>query len=724
MMKLKNLFLGFIIFCINSFCAQCYYQLHMYDSYGDGWNGAFLEVTMNGVHVGDFDCDVSYTLDSVYSFTGATMDFIFHSGNWDSEITFAILSPSGDTLIYGPAPSDLDNLLHTSNSTCPSTVSCLNPFSLNASSLTTNSANLTWTPSASDTIWNLHWDTSHVNSHPANGVGNSINGLNNNNYSLTGLNPYTTYDFYIQAVCGANSNSIWSGPFTFTTLVIPGTCGSYVLELYDSYGDGWNGGYIDVILNGIVVDSNITMLNGSGPENTPIPIDSGDILDIIYYPDQWPEENSYTIYDQSGNIIVNQTNVQPINNGPMSSYGIQACVSCSSPISLYTTGVTTSIADLSWVSIGSGGNSWNLEWGISGFSQSSGNMINNLNSNAYSLSSLSPGTDYDFYVQEVCGANDFSSWSGPYTFTTNSLTVAGSCGIFQIALLDSYGDGWNGGYLDIEVNYSITQTVSLQTGTGPDYFDIPVDSGDVINVIYTPDNWDDENSYEIYNELGLMVVSEAGSNGNGPADTYGLTACQQAGSGPNNAPCGWFILETYDSLADGWNGSYISIDLNGISSHSLTMYSGSNTQIVPFMVDSNTIIDISYHENGANNQEQNGYKLMDNFGNTVAYELGSVTNGPLNTNGISVCQSSSSTESNSLNEILIYPNPSNNLVNINSQELISKITITNALGEVVFEKYPDQSFLTIDVSSFSINFYTIKLTYGHKQKVQKLLIHR
>ena len=71
------------------------------------------------------------------------------------------------------------------------------------------------------------------------------------------------------------------------------------------------------------------------------------------------------------------------------------------------------------------------------------------------MTSLSPGTDYDFYVQEVCAANDVSSWSGPYTFTTNALTVAGSCGIFQIALLDSYGDGWNGGYLDIEVNYSI-----------------------------------------------------------------------------------------------------------------------------------------------------------------------------------------------------------------------------------------------------------------------------
>jgi hypothetical protein len=152
------------------------------------------------------------------------------------------------------------------------------------------------------------------------------------------------------------------------------------------------------------------------------------------------------------------------------------------------------------------------------------------------------------------------------------------------------------------------------------------------------------------------------------------------------------------------------------------MYSGSSTQIVPFMVDSNTIIDISYHENGANDQEQNGYKLMDNLGNTVAYELGSVNNGPLNTNGISVCQSTTNTEIINFNDILIYPNPSNNLVNINSQELITKITITNILGEVVFEKHPNQNFIAIDVSSFSSNLYTVKAMYGERQKVEKLLI--
>ena len=85
--------------------AQCHYKLYMYDSYGDGWNGAYLEVTMNGSFVGNYECQGSFTLDSVYSTTGATMDFIFHSGSWDSEITFTIVDPLNDTLFSGAAPS-------------------------------------------------------------------------------------------------------------------------------------------------------------------------------------------------------------------------------------------------------------------------------------------------------------------------------------------------------------------------------------------------------------------------------------------------------------------------------------------------------------------------------------------------------------------------------------------------------------------------------------------
>ena len=126
-----------------------------------------------------------------------------------------------------------------------------------------------------DTSWNLHWDTSSLNSHPMYGNGTTVNGLNSNNYNLSGLNSYTNYDFYVQAVCDSGSNSIWSGPFSFTTNVIQGTCGIYTLMLNDSYGDGWNGGFLDIYSNRNLISSNVTIINGFGPEATPISVDSG-----------------------------------------------------------------------------------------------------------------------------------------------------------------------------------------------------------------------------------------------------------------------------------------------------------------------------------------------------------------------------------------------------------------------------------------------------------------
>ena len=146
---LKKLF-QIVILCQLLFLelgAQCHYKLYMYDSYGDGWNGAYLEVTMNGSFVGNYECQGSFTLDSVYSTTGATMDFIFHSGSWDSEITFTIVDPLNDTLFSGAAPSDLDNLLHTSTSSCASpTGNCSGVGNVLSTNVTTNSADISWTP--------------------------------------------------------------------------------------------------------------------------------------------------------------------------------------------------------------------------------------------------------------------------------------------------------------------------------------------------------------------------------------------------------------------------------------------------------------------------------------------------------------------------------------------------------------------------------------------------
>lgn len=75
------------------------------------------------------------------------------------------------------------------------------------------------------------------------------------------------------------------------------------VALYDSYGDGWNGGSLDVFVNGNLVLDDITLDNGTGPEYFTFPAESGDDISTIYTAGQWPYENWYEFYDGDGNLI-------------------------------------------------------------------------------------------------------------------------------------------------------------------------------------------------------------------------------------------------------------------------------------------------------------------------------------------------------------------------------------------------------------------------------------
>ena len=37
-------------------------------------------------------------------------------------------------------------------------------------------------------------------------------------------------------------------------------------------------------------------------------------------------------------------------------------------------------------------------------------------------------------------------------------------------------------------------------GNGPEFFDFPVDSGDVVSLFYNAGGWPEENSYELFDE--------------------------------------------------------------------------------------------------------------------------------------------------------------------------------------------------------------------------------
>ena len=110
-----------------------------------------------------------------------------------------------------------------------------------------------------------------------------------------------------------------------------GTCGNFTLELYDSFGDGWNGASLDININGALFH-NVTLATGSGPEIFTFATDSNDVIDLIYNAGSWDDENTYNLIDNSGNLIVSQGAFGFVPNlSPVSSFGIFAC-SNSSPL--------------------------------------------------------------------------------------------------------------------------------------------------------------------------------------------------------------------------------------------------------------------------------------------------------------------------------------------------------------------------------------------------------
>ena len=98
---------------------------------------------------------------------------------------------------------------------------------------------------------------------------------------------------------------------------------SYSLSMHDSYGDGWNGGYLAVFINS-VFQSNHSALNHGSTDS--IQVNSGDILQLIYTAGAYENENTYQLYDHSWNLL--------FDDGPNPQTGsvFSTTADCSTPV--------------------------------------------------------------------------------------------------------------------------------------------------------------------------------------------------------------------------------------------------------------------------------------------------------------------------------------------------------------------------------------------------------
>ncbi len=96
-------------------------------------------------------------------------------------------------------------------------------------------------------------------------------------------------------------------------------------------------------------------------------------------------------------------------------FAFTTLVSCPAPTALTATGVTATSADLGWTTGGAA--AWEIVVQPDGTGAPTG-AGTATTTNPYNAMGLTANTAYEFYVRDNCGGGDYSSWAGPFAFTT------------------------------------------------------------------------------------------------------------------------------------------------------------------------------------------------------------------------------------------------------------------------------------------------------------------
>jgi|GEM_PF-494200 len=92
-------------------------------------------------------------------------------------------------------------------------------------------------------------------------------------------------------------------------------------------------------------------------------------------------------------------------------------VACARPTNLSASGATPTSVNLTWNPAGAGG--LEVQWGVQGFTLGSGTPETGAAVvSPFTLSGLVPNTVYDYYVRTLCTDGSISNWNGPFTFTS------------------------------------------------------------------------------------------------------------------------------------------------------------------------------------------------------------------------------------------------------------------------------------------------------------------
>ncbi|MCE1202948.1 MAG: fibronectin type III domain-containing protein [Bacteroidia bacterium] len=162
------------------------------------------------------------------------------------------------------------------------------------------------------------------------------------------------------------------------------------------------------------------------------------------------------------------------NNNNGQNWNISIC-NPPAPTTLSASIINSQTVELNWNSP-AGISQWSIRYGLQGFNpESGGTHISNVTSRPFTISGLTPGSSYDFYVRAHCGLQGQSAWSQPLT-----LSLGGSSSQSL-----NFAEGYT--WFSVNINPGSMQPGSLFPGLNPCYDDRII--GQTSFALFNGSNW-------------------------------------------------------------------------------------------------------------------------------------------------------------------------------------------------------------------------------------------
>ena len=387
----------------------------------------------------------------------------------------------------------------TNHKTFTTDIACFAPQNVTVSNIEMTTATVTWTSDAAS--FTLEYGEAGFTP----GAGTSVT-VTDNTYDLSGLTAGTVYTVYVTADCGGDDGSSSPASVNFNTTLceVENQC-AFTFNLSDSWGDGWNGGTLSVIQNGVTVATLGLTSGNSGTETVNLCHDVA--VTLSWNAGNYSSEASFTLIGPDGaQLYASPT----MDNFPDTGYVFTPnCAACAMPSALVASNIDLNTATVSWTG---SANSYNIEYGEVGFVIGTGTTAT-VTTTTYNLTGLTAGTAYTVYVASDCGAEG-TSVPASVNFSTPICALADQCA-YTFVLSDNYGDGWNGGSLAVQQNgITVAELVALHHGGGSiaSHDTVTVNLCDNIStsLVWTSGNYDYEASFSLIGPDGSEVYSFTG----------------------------------------------------------------------------------------------------------------------------------------------------------------------------------------------------------------------